>query len=75
MIKDATVKVFHYDDLESLKAHVMAIVAATISPSTSRLCNGERHTKPSATHRPKTRHSLRSTRTSSFRTTQLASFG
>jgi len=27
-IKDATVKVFHYDDLESLKAHVLAFVAA-----------------------------------------------
>lgn len=27
-IKDATVKVFHYDDLESLKAHVQAFVTA-----------------------------------------------
>lgn len=27
-IKDATVKVYHYDDLESLKAHVLAFVAA-----------------------------------------------
>lgn len=27
-IKDATVKVYHYDDLESLKAHVMAFVTA-----------------------------------------------
>jgi hypothetical protein len=26
-IKDATVKVFHYEDLESLKAHVLAFVA------------------------------------------------
>ena len=25
-IKDATVKVYHYDDLESLKAHVLAFV-------------------------------------------------
>ena len=25
-VKDATVKVFHYDDLESLKAHVLAFV-------------------------------------------------
>jgi hypothetical protein len=25
-IKDATVKVFHYEDLESLKAHVLAFV-------------------------------------------------
>jgi hypothetical protein len=33
-IKDATVKVFHYEDLESLKAHVLAFVTATISPST-----------------------------------------
>ena len=27
-IKDATVKVFHYEDLESLKAHVLAFVTA-----------------------------------------------
>ena len=27
-IKDATVKVFHYPDLESLKAHVLAFVTA-----------------------------------------------
>jgi transposase InsO family protein len=27
-IKDATVKVFHYDDLHSLKAHVLAFVTA-----------------------------------------------
>jgi hypothetical protein len=27
-IKDATTKVFHYRDLESLKAHVLAFVAA-----------------------------------------------
>lgn len=27
-IEDATVKVYHYDDLESLKAHVVAFVAA-----------------------------------------------
>ena len=27
-VKDATVKVFHYEDVESLKAHVLAFVAA-----------------------------------------------
>lgn len=27
-IKDATVKVYHYDDLESLKAHVLTFVSA-----------------------------------------------
>jgi hypothetical protein len=27
-IRAATVKVYHYDDLESLKAHVLAFVAA-----------------------------------------------
>ena len=27
--KDATVKVFHYDDLESLKAHFLAFVNAS----------------------------------------------
>ena len=31
-IKDATVKVFHYEDLESVKAHVLAFVTA-YSPS------------------------------------------
>ena len=35
-IKDATTKVFHYPDLESLKAHVLAFVAATTSQSISR---------------------------------------
>ena len=33
--KDATTKVFHYPDLESLKAHVLAFVAAETSPNTS----------------------------------------
>ena len=27
-VKNATVKTFHYDDLESLKAHVLGFVAA-----------------------------------------------
>jgi hypothetical protein len=27
-IKDATIKTYHYDDLENLKAHVMAFVTA-----------------------------------------------
>jgi hypothetical protein len=27
-VKDATVKVFHYPDLEALRAHVLAFVAA-----------------------------------------------
>lgn len=27
-IKEATVKLFHYEDLESLKAHIIAFVAA-----------------------------------------------
>jgi hypothetical protein len=35
-IKDATVKVFHYDDLHSLKAHVLAFVTA---------CNFAKHLK------------------------------
>jgi len=35
-IKDATVKVFHYDDLLSLKAHVLAFVTA---------CNFAKHLK------------------------------
>jgi hypothetical protein len=35
-INDATVKVFHYDDLHSLKAHVLAFVTA---------CNFAKHLK------------------------------
>lgn len=27
-VKDATIKTYHYDDLESLKAHVLAFVTA-----------------------------------------------
>jgi hypothetical protein len=27
-VKDATVKVYHYDDLESLKAHILTFVTA-----------------------------------------------
>lgn len=27
-VKDATVKAFHYDDIDSLKAHVLAFVTA-----------------------------------------------
>lgn len=33
-IKDATVKIYHYDDLQSLKTQVLAFVAPTTSPST-----------------------------------------
>ena len=35
-IKDATVKIYHYHDLESLKAHVLPSSPPTTSPSTSR---------------------------------------
>ncbi len=36
-IKHATVKVFHYETLESLSAHVLAFVTAYISPNTKAL--------------------------------------
>ncbi len=37
-VKDATIKAFHYPDLESLKAHVLAFVSA---------CNFAKHLKAS----------------------------
>ena len=33
-IKDATIKAFHYPDIESLKAHVLAFVRTYNFPST-----------------------------------------
>ena len=36
-IKDATIKTYHYDDLENLKAHVTASSPLTTSPNISRL--------------------------------------
>ena len=34
--KDATIEAFHYPDLESLKAHVLAFVCPLTLPSISR---------------------------------------
>jgi hypothetical protein len=62
-IKDATVKAFHYEDLESLKAHVLAFVAAYNFASTSRRCDGERPSRPSKTSGPRTQQPSKSTRT------------
>src|SRR5215213_3103604 len=51
-LKDATTKVFHYPDLESLKAHVLAFVTSwpssrpTTSPSTSSGSDGEPPSRP-----------------------------
>jgi hypothetical protein len=41
MLVDATVKAFHYKDLESLKAHVLASSPLATSPSTSKPCARE----------------------------------
>jgi transposase InsO family protein len=62
-IKDAAVKAFHYEDLESLKAHVLAFVAAYNFASTSRRCDGERPSRPSKTSGPRTQQPSKSTRT------------
>jgi hypothetical protein len=42
-IKDATVRVFHYPDLESLKALSSPSSLPTTAQSTSRLCDGKGH--------------------------------
>jgi hypothetical protein len=47
-VKDATIKAFHYPDLDSLKAHVLAFVSALTLRSTSKHSAGRRPSKPSA---------------------------
>ena len=46
-VKEATIKAFHYPDLESLKAHVLAFVSAYNSPNTSSPSGGKHRSKPS----------------------------
>ena len=66
-IKDATVKVFHYHDLESLKAHVLAFVTAYNFAKHLKRSDGEPPSRPSATPGQRTRHPSRSTRATSSR--------
>lgn len=54
-IKDATVKVYHYDDLESLKTPCHGLHCRL------QLCDGEHPARSSATHGPRTRQSSKST--------------
>ena len=44
-IKDATVKIYHYDDLESLKVHVVVFVTAYNFAKHLKSCDGEHPTK------------------------------
>jgi transposase InsO family protein len=67
-IKDATVKVYHYADLQNLKGLRHGL---QFSPNTSRLCDGEPHTKSSARPGLRTPQSSKSTRAISFRDTHL----
>lgn len=66
-IKDATVKVYHYDDLKGLKVHVLAFVTAYNFANTSRRCDGERPIRQFATPGQRTRQTSKLTRTISFR--------
>jgi hypothetical protein len=58
-IKVATVKVFHHDRLESLKAHVLTFVTAYNFAKHLKPCDGERPTKSSVMHGQKTHRSSR----------------
>jgi hypothetical protein len=60
-IKDATLKVFHYPDLDSLKAHVLAFVR------TYRPCAGKRPSRSSAKPGQLILQSSESTRVTSSR--------
>jgi len=66
-IKDATVKIFHYDDLHSLKAHVLAFVTAYNFAKHLKALNGERPIRSSARPGRKLPQSSKSIRTTSFR--------
>jgi transposase InsO family protein len=83
-VKDATVKVFHYPDLESLKAHVLAFVPGlcswplsrpTPSPSPSSGSDGEPPSRPFARPGQTTRDPSKSTRTTSSRDHTPRPFG
>ena len=54
-VKDATVKVFHYADLRASGRTSWPSSRPTTSPSTSRRCDGEPLSRPSATPGPRTR--------------------
>jgi hypothetical protein len=66
-IKDATVRVFHDDELHSLKAHVLAFVTAYNFTKHLKALNGERPIRSSARPGRKFSQSSKSIRTTSFR--------
>jgi hypothetical protein len=66
-IKDRAVKAFRYEDLESLKAHVLAFVTAYNLPKHLKALRGERPIRPSAMHGQTTPTPSKSTRAISFR--------
>jgi hypothetical protein len=66
-VKDATVKVFHYPDLESLKAHVLAFVTAYNFAKHLKRLRWRTPFQAICEAWPRTRHRSRSTRTTSSR--------
>jgi hypothetical protein len=67
-------KAFHYDNLESLKAHVLVFIAADNLAKHLEACHGEFHSRPSGMPGRKTNYPSRSTRTISFRDRMLPQF-
>ena len=66
-VKEATVKTFHYETLESSRPTGKPSWRPTTSPSTSRRCDGGHPSRPSATPGRTTPPRSRSTRTTSSR--------
>ena len=66
-VKEATIKAFHYPDLESLKAHVLAFVSAHNFAKHLKALRGEPPSKPSATPGPRRPKPSSSTRATSSR--------
>ena len=64
-VKDATVKLFHYSNLESLKAHVLAFVTAHNFTKPLKACDGEHGSKPSVKPGRRIAQGSLSTRTTS----------
>jgi hypothetical protein len=66
-VKNATVKAFHYDNLETLKAHVLAFVTTYNFAKHLKPCDGARPSRQYAMRGQKIRQSLRSNCTTSSR--------
>lgn len=66
-VKNATVRAFHYETLDSLKAHLDAFITAYTFAKHLKSLGGEHLFKPSAMPERKTSISSSSARTTSFR--------